>query len=62
MKLINKSGSEHKVLKSVFSFKEIRLLDIIGRGIYIAIHIFNMHCTKYTLSVVYNIGEFLQCY
>lgn len=27
------SGSEHKVLKSVFSIKEIRLLDIIGKGI-----------------------------
>ena len=27
------SGSEQKVLKPVFSIKEIRLLDIIGKGI-----------------------------
>ena len=43
------SGSEHKVLKSVFSIKEICLLDIIGKGIANK-KIYTYMCSEYCMQ------------
>lgn len=50
------SGSEYKVLKSVLSIKEIRLLDIIGKGIAITCNVAIIHYERC-------VGEFInmQC-